>query len=90
MRLYFGDAEGRGQRIQVNRNLYDPSLSGSYVRPDVYLQDEGVVLDGTIGVPKSINTPQMQGYINFANPKYIIEIGPNRPLRVIYAKQPGG
>jgi hypothetical protein len=88
MRL-FTDA-GPGQEIQINRNLYDPNGSGSFVRPDVYLRDEGVIFDGTIGMPKSINTPQMQGYLNFADPNYIIEVGPNRPPRVIYARPNGG
>ena len=84
-----GLAEGRGQAIQVNRNFYDPSGSGDYVRPDFYLRDEGIIVDGTIGVPKSVTTSQMQGYINFAKPNYIIEIGPNRAPRIIYTNPMG-
>lgn len=85
-----GMTEGAGQSIQVNRNVYDPNGSGAYVRPDLHLRDEGVIFDGTIGSPKPLSATQMQGYIDYANPNYIIEVGPGRAPRVIYMKPPGG
>jgi LysM repeat protein len=84
-----GLTEGRGQAIQVNRNVYDPEGSGAYVRPDYFLRDEGIILDGTIGMPKPLTATQIQGYIDFAKPNYVIEIGPYRVPRIVYSKLTG-
>lgn len=84
-----GVTEAAGQSIKVNGNVYDPNGSGAYVRPDLYLRDEGVIFDGTIGSPKPLSATQMQAYIGHANPNYIIEVAPGRAPRVIYMKPPG-
>lgn len=85
-----GLPEGPGAAIQINRNLYDPNVTGRYVRPDMYLRDEGVIIDGTIGAPKAINSRQMQGYINYVGrDHFIIEVAPVRLPRVIYARRSG-
>ena len=43
-----GIEEGPGSIIQVNRRLYDPSGSGAYRIPDVYIPGANAIFDGTI------------------------------------------
>jgi hypothetical protein len=43
-----GIEEGVGKIIQVNRRLYDPSGSGAYRVPDVYIPGSQTILDGSI------------------------------------------
>jgi len=40
--------EGPGEIIQVNRRLYDPSGSGAYRIPDVYIPSSQTILDGSL------------------------------------------
>jgi hypothetical protein len=43
-----GIEEGGGNIIQVNRRLYDPTGSGAYRIPDVYIPGANTIFDGTI------------------------------------------
>ncbi len=45
-----GLVEGPGADVAVNRWLRDPSGSGRYRIPDVLIDLDGVILDGTIGI----------------------------------------
>jgi RHS repeat-associated protein len=75
-----GIAEGPGTSILVNRRLYDPLGSGLYRVPDVYLPNDRLILDGTIG--KSFNSPQVQEFVGFSLGAEVKLIFPITPLPV--------
>jgi hypothetical protein len=60
-----GIPEGPGEDVLVNRFLRDPSGSGAYRIPDVRINSEQLILDGTIGV-KTPTTPQIVDFVNFS------------------------
>jgi hypothetical protein len=60
-----GIQEGPGEIIQVNRRLYDPSGSGAYRIPDVYIPGSQTILDGSISF-KTGATPQVVDFGKFS------------------------
>jgi hypothetical protein len=60
-----GIQEGPGQVIQVNRRLYDPTGSGKYRIPDVYIPGSGTILDGSISF-KTSSLRQIQDFAKFS------------------------
>ena len=70
-----GIPEGPGMEVLVNRWLRDPAGSGAYRIPDVRLQQSGTILGGTIGT-KTLNTPQVQDFINFSGGNKVIIVRP--------------
>lgn len=60
-----GIDEGPGAIIQVNRRLYDPSGSGAYRVPDVYIPGSKTILDGSISF-KTGSSPQVIDFEKFS------------------------
>ena len=71
-----GTEEGPGRLIQVNRRLYDPTGSGLYRIPDVYIPAAQSILDGSIAL-KTSATPQIQEFWSFSNSANVTIIRPS-------------
>ncbi|HEU4932662.1 MAG TPA: Ig-like domain-containing protein [Pyrinomonadaceae bacterium] len=60
-----GIPEGPNKIIQVNRRLYDPSGSGTYVQPDVRIPSAQAIFDASVEM-KWATTPQVMKFRNFS------------------------
>jgi hypothetical protein len=72
-----GIREGPGRIIQINRRLYDPSGSGAYRIPDVYIPGAGSIFDGTIA-PKTAFMPQTVEFNAFSLGGNVTIVRPNQ------------
>ncbi|HUO91805.1 MAG TPA: hypothetical protein VMU22_02735 [Rhizomicrobium sp.] len=70
-----GINEGTGQIIQINRRLYDPSGSGNYRVPDVYIPRSKTILDGSLQF-KTGSMSQVTDYQAFSGGANVIVIRP--------------
>ena len=71
-----GIQEGPGQIIQVNRWLLDPSGSGAYRVPDVYIPGARSIYDATIA-EKSVYTPQVLDFRAFSGGANVTIVRPS-------------
>jgi hypothetical protein len=60
-----GIQEGPGRILQINRRLYDPTGSGAFRVPDVYIRGAGSIFDGTIA-EKTRDLPQSVDFHGFS------------------------
>jgi hypothetical protein len=67
--------EGPGQLVAVNRRLYDPTGSGAYRQPDVYVPGAKLIFDGTIG-EKSSTLGQMVDFRRFSGGANVVIVRP--------------
>jgi hypothetical protein len=77
-----GLSESPTADIRLNRRAYDPSGSGRYGVPDVYLKGEKVIFDGTIG-NKAVTDAQIQRFFLHTDATKVIIVRPNTPWQVI-------
>ncbi|WP_182212391.1 MULTISPECIES: hypothetical protein [Gammaproteobacteria] len=63
------EREGLSSDVRVNRRLSDPNGSGAYRRPDIHIQSEKTIIDGTIGT-KTMQTPQIKDLYRLLARKY--------------------
>ncbi len=73
-----GIEEGAGRIIQVNRRLYDPSGSGAYRVPDVYIPGSQTILDGSISFKTSASL-QIIDFRNFSGGARTTIMAPTSP-----------
>ncbi len=60
-----GIPEGPNEIVRINRRLPDPTGSGDYRVPDVYIPEAQTILDGSL-TPKSGSTPQIGDFGRFS------------------------
>jgi hypothetical protein len=72
-----GVAEGTGAPniIQINRRLLDPSFSGVYRVPDVYVPPAGQIFDASLEF-KIATSPQIRDFWNYSNGSRITIVRP--------------
>jgi hypothetical protein len=70
-----GVSEGGGQAVAVNRRLPTNEVEASFRIPDVRVGN--IAFDATLS-PKSINTPQVRGYLSNPNTAGVIIVRPQR------------
>jgi len=72
-----GVAEGAGAPniIQINRRLLDPSFSGAYRVPDVFVPPVGQIFDAPLEF-KTWDLPQIQDFWNYSNGSRITIVRP--------------
>lgn len=77
------EREGLSSDVRVNRRLRDPNGSGAYRRPDLHIQSERTIIDGTIG-NKTLQTPQIKDFIAYSHGDTIIIVQPNKLPTLLY------
>jgi len=61
--------------IQVNRRLLDPSFSGAYRVPNVYVPPAGQIFDASLEF-KIATSPQIRDFWNYSNGSRITIVRP--------------